>query len=205
MIRQPLKVVRRSDRMLLAAELCAELSPEDLDQLEEQWKPQRSQLKQMLIHQGVPKAEWPESLHWNWSRKSSQLRMLAYQAWSICRDDRYEAVMLTMSAGHVSRHSETMGKPLIYVDYLETAPWNWRIPQLQQQGKLSGLGSLMLRAAILQSAEEGFQGRVGLHALPQAESFYAEVCGMSALGEDSTYQNLHYFEFTREQAMRFLA
>ena len=113
--------------------------------------------------------------------------------------------MLTMSVGHVSRHSETMGKPLIYIDYLETAPWNWRIPQLQQPGKLSGLGSLMVRAAILQSTEEGLQGRVGLHALPQAESFYAAVCGMTDLREDSTYQNLHYFEVTREQAIRFLA
>ena len=38
------------------------------------------------------------------------------------------------------------------------------------------------------SRGEGFKGRVGLHALPQAEQFYREKCGMTPLGKDASKQ-----------------
>ncbi len=60
-------------------------------------------------------------------------------------------------------------------------------------------GDLLLRAAILLSRETGWEGRVGLHALPQAESFYRDR-HMSDLGIDSAYQGLRYFEMTPEQS-----
>jgi hypothetical protein len=63
-------------------------------------------------------------------------------------------------------------------------------------------GTLLIREAVLQSCREGFHGRVGLHALPQAEPFY-EHCGMTRFGPHSNKQNLSYFEFNREQALRF--
>lgn len=58
--------------------------------------------------------------------------------------------------------------------------------------------------AVEQSEEEGFHGRVGLHALPQAERFYAEVCGMTPLGPDPGAQNLIYFELGAQKAREFL-
>jgi hypothetical protein len=54
------------------------------------------------------------------------------------------------------------------------------------------------------SEEEGFRGRVGLHALPQAEQFYERGCGMTAVGPDPTKQNLLYFELTSERASELL-
>ncbi len=48
------------------------------------------------------------------------------------------------------------------------------------------------------------KGRIGLHSLPQANSFYAYVCGMTDLGQDATYENLRYFELEPERARNFI-
>ncbi len=102
--------------------------------------------------------------------------------------------MLTKT-GFDSRHPESKGKPIVYVDYLESASWNWNIKRLGQEGTYKAVGSLLFRHAIVQSKEEDFRGRVGLHALPQASDFY-EGLGMVKLANDSANSNLPYFELT---------
>ena len=47
---------------------------------------------------------------------------------------------------------------------------------------------------IERSIDEGFRGRIGLHALPKAEVFYQDNCGMTPLGKDASRQDLMYFE-----------
>ena len=62
----------------------------------------------------------------------------------------------------------------------------------------------MMTAAVELSLEEGFKGRVGLHSLPQAETFY-EKHGMIDLGPDAGVQNLRYYEMTSDVAQTLLA
>ena len=100
-----------------------------------------------------------------------------------------------------SRESSQAGRPLVYLDYLEVAPWNR--PEFGAAPRLRGVGSALLTAAVALSDEEGFRGRLGLHSLPQADAFYRKI-GMTDLGQDSAYQNLRYFEMTAEQARAFL-
>ena len=111
--------------------------------------------------------------------------------------------MLTETASHVSQSREERGKPLVYIDYLEVAPWNWVIPEIGRTGQFRGIGSILFWRAVKQSQKEGFHGRVGLHALPQAEQFY-EKCGMTPFGPDAGKQNLLYFELSSEQAKSLL-
>ena len=88
---------------------------------------------------------------------------------------------------------------------MESAPWNWNIPELGQASRLRGVGSVLFYMAILQSQQEGYHGRVGLHALPQAESFYGgNACRMIRVGPDPDKQNLVYYELTREIAEKLL-
>jgi hypothetical protein len=87
---------------------------------------------------------------------------------------------------------------------VEVAPWNWTIEEIGQQPQFKGIGSTLIREAVLLSLEEEFEGRVGLHSLPKAEWFYANRCGMEALGRDAAKQDLVYFELTKEGAQRFL-
>jgi hypothetical protein len=56
-----------------------------------------------------------------------------------------------------------------------------------------------------QSLESGIGGRIILHALPQAERFYADRCRMTSHGPDPKYYNLVYFELAAETAVRWLA
>ncbi len=97
----------------------------------------------------------------------------------------------------VSYHSRLpgqLGKPLVYLDFIETAPWNWNIPQLEQNGRYGACGMILFDRVVQRSIDEGFRGRVGLHALPQAEAFYRDKCGMTPLGHDASKQDLMYFE-----------
>ena len=126
--------------------------------------------------------------------------MLAFRGFSIVAQGVTQGlaqVNLTKSAREPSQE----GKPLVYVEYLEVAPWNR--PELGATPRLRGLGTALMTATIALSEEEGFKGRIGLHSLPQADDFYRR-CGMTDLGPDQAYQNLRYFEMTAEQARALL-
>jgi hypothetical protein len=41
-----------------------------------------------------------------------------------------------------------------------------------------GIGTLLMRTAVQVSYDEGFHGRIGLHALPQGRGFYRDNYGM---------------------------
>jgi hypothetical protein len=92
--------------------------------------------------------------------------------------------------------------PILYVDYLETAPWN--LKGLPQPPRFLGVGTVLIIEAVKLSEENGWRRRVGLHSLPQAERFYETRCKMTRIGCDPYYLNLTYFEYTEEQATNWL-
>jgi Arm DNA-binding domain len=94
-------------------------------------------------------------------------------------------------------------KNMTFGDYPHVSPKTWNRAEFAKP-RYRGVGTALLTAAIDLSLEEGFHGRIGLHSLTQAESFYRNACGMSDLGIDSNYDNLRYFEMTSEQAAAFL-
>jgi hypothetical protein len=114
-----------------------------------------------------------------------------------------QGLMMVKTAGSVARLPPDTGKPLVYVDYVEVAPWNLRA--LTDTPRFGAIGVRLFEAAVRVSTGEGFHGRVGLHSLPQAEAFYRDTCLMSSLGVDASYQNLPYYELTRDRATQFLS
>lgn len=110
------------------------------------------------------------------------------------------------------RLPEQAGKSLVYVDYVEVAPWNLKALMLALGEKplYNAIGSRLIEAAVLKSKED-CKGRIGLHSLPITESFYRNTCRfyrntcrMTPVGRDSAKQNLLWFEYTPEQAENFL-
>ena len=146
-------------------------------------------------------SQWPQSWHWDWAQKTARVRgLLAFRGFSVVAQGETQGlaqVDLTKSG----REPSQVGKPLVYLDYLEVAPWNR--PELGAAPRLRGVGSALITAAVALSVDEGFKGRLGLHSLPQADTFYRKI-GMIDLGQDAAYQNLRYFEMTVEQARAFL-
>lgn len=197
-------LLRRADDQEVIATLRDDLNPEDLTAIEREWAPHRLRIKQELLRLGIDRRNWPQSLHWDWTKKGPDLKLLASTGFVVELDGATQGVMLTKTAPYVSLLEK--GKPLVYVDYLESAPWNWNIPELGQLSEFRGVGSALFYTAVAQSDEEGYHGRVGLHALPQAESFYAgTVCRMTRIGPDPNKQNLPYYELARDEAARHLS
>lgn len=202
---EDVEIQRRSDGQFVEAKLLTGMVPANLLVLEASWQPLRSEVMQELLAASVPQDEWPQSILWSWARKAPQLALLAASGFGIVCQQRWEGVMLTKTEPYRVRLAPERGKPLLYVDFLEIAPWNWTIPKIGRTGQHRLVGSTLLWRAVKQSEEEGFHGRVGLHALPQAEGFYAgEPFEMTPIGRDPNKEDLLYFELSREQAEKIL-
>lgn len=156
------------------------------------WKPHRGALGDAIEHG-----------HWDWHLKVGLLANPAVRCLAIEHAGTIQGMLMLVEAGHISRHPSEWGRPLVFVEYLESAPWNVRAAV--QAPAYRGVGLQLLRAAVRLSAELGYRGRVGLHSLPRAEGFYERGCGMFALGQDPNYNRLMYFELTPEPAERLLS
>jgi hypothetical protein len=165
------------------------------------WQPALIAVLQELARRGVPPGQWPQSWHWDWRQKTARVQgLLAFRGFSVVAQGETQG-LAQVDLTKAAREASQAGKPLVYLNYLEVAPWNR--PELGQQPRLRGVGTALLSAAVALSVEEGFKGRTGLHSLSQADDFYRRS-SMTDLGPDPTYQNLRYFEMTAEQARAFL-
>jgi hypothetical protein len=142
-----------------------------------------------------------ESSHWNWIGKverveRGELILIAVE----CEG----AVQGLMAIPAQPRPSVLMpGRLVVYVDYLESAPWNLRAPN--HPPRFKGAGKALIGQAIHFSEELGLGGRVGLHSLPQAEQFYEATCRMTRFGTDTGYHKLVYFEYDERAGSAWLA
>lgn len=202
---RPVELICKASGEFVAAQLHGALRVQDMLLLERSWASERARLMAELLRRGVDRREWPESLHWDWSRKAPDLQFLMAHGYGLVCQGEWQGAMLAKTVGYSAQAGLDRGKPLVYVDFVEAAPWNWTIRALGQAPRLKGIGTLLIRESIEQSLKEGFHGRVGLHALPQAEAFYGSTCGMTRIGPDDAKEGLVYFEFTRRQAQDFLS
>lgn len=196
----PIQILRHADRTPTDALLLTDLGPSALAEAEKEWGPLRRTAARRIYQAGRTN-EVPQHWHWDWGAKSQKLQLLAYRCLGIECDRKLQGLLLVLTAGKAAKLPPDVGKPLVYVDYLESAPWN--VVPLVDVPQYAGVGMVLMRVAVQLSHDEGFHGRVGLHALPLAEAFYRDKCGMCGCGEDPSYQNLPYYEMTREAAGRF--
>lgn len=193
----------KQDGIMVSAELWDAITEKNLADWEANWTPQILKVLHALNQKGVERRLWPQSRHWNWSDKVKAVEAkLSNQSFSIVCDNNTQAMMI-VDLTHRAQLDVQKNEHMVYIDYLEVAPWN-RGDLTDCSPKYSGGGSLLILAAIELSKQEGFNGRVGLHSLPQSNDFYANKIGMTDLGKDENYQNLRYFEMTSEQADEFI-
>jgi beta-lactamase class A len=201
-VEKSLAYLRGPDGTAVQAELWDDISTEHVALWTNSWKPEIDRLRQRLSQDEVPREKWPQDLHGDWSEKADVTRaVLAYQRFALVCDGRLQGLMLVNLVTSTGRVAGQHGKHLVYVDFVSTAPWNR--PDFCDKPHFVGVGSVLIRVAVELSRAEGFRGRIGLHALPQAEKFYRKTCGMTDLGADTGYYNLTYFEMTEAQATKF--
>lgn len=188
------------------AELWDAITEQQLADWEGEWLPELFKSVQKMKRAGVERELWPQSRHWDWRRKTASLQgMLARQGFSVVCDGVTQGMMIVDTTTKRCRLEDQQGKNLVYVEFVENAPWN-RQELLNDSPKYRGIGSVLIRTAIELSKKEEFKGRIGLHSLPQSNSFYANSCGMTDLGADPNpvYAPMRYFEMTEGQAEAFI-
>lgn len=188
------------------AELFDEVTIEHFLETKALWRPLVLDAARRLRSQGAEARLIPGHFHWDWTRKQADLRMLAISFYGISCGGKLQGLMKIETVGHACRLPEQAGKPLVYIDYLETAPWNIK-PLMQAMGRhpqFGAIGSRLVEAAVRKSMEEEFKGRTGLHSLPTSERFYLRTCGMTGVMRDCAKQSLLWCEFTPAQARAFL-
>lgn len=200
----PIYLLDTATNSPVEATLLHGITEQQLLDWETEWLPEHFRLTQCLRRAGVDRAQWPQHRHWSWRAKTEAIKgLLAHAGFSIICDGVTQGMMIVDTATRRCRHPAQHGMNLVYVDYLENAPWN-RTSVLANKPRYKGVGSILVAAAISLSHDEEFDGRIGLHSLPQANQFYEHNCRMSNLGIDPDYENLSYFEMTVQQAQEFM-
>ena len=186
------------------AQLWHAITEQQLADWEGEWVPELFKAIQRLRRGGIERRHWPQSRHWDWRRKATVLQgMLANPGFGIVCDGLTQGMMIVDIVKHRGRLDDQRGQHLVYVEFVENAPWNRA--ELFNPPRYRGVGSILIRAAVALSEELEFHGRIGLHSLPQANGFYANTCGMTDLGADRDHEGLRYFEMTPDQARAFIA
>jgi hypothetical protein len=181
----------------VAAILHMQLDELEVIDVEIAWSPERLQKLRELRQKGVPSSSLPQHVHWNWGLKAVRTAGgAAYRSFGIEADGKMQGLMIVCLDGHNARLDPDKGKPLVYVDFIETAPWNAK--EFTSSPLYKGIGIRLIQAAARLSIDESFGGRVGLQTLPQSAGFYANACEMTSLGLDSN--KLEYLELTSAKA-----
>jgi len=184
---------RTEIRCVVDAILISDFPIDRIPGVEDRWGPVRQQLGDLA------EAEL-EHAHWDWRRKTEVGYASRHRIIAIEYEDDIQGLMSIENTGRSSRISPS--EEVLYVDYIESAPWNLR--ELCSQPCFLAIGTSLMMVAILISKEMGFNGRVGLHSLSQSLGFYQQRCGMTSLGQDRLYHSLEYFEYNLEQAQTWL-
>jgi hypothetical protein len=206
---QPTKLKRAATGDLVDAELHDSLCLDDLFDAEKDWAPEKIEISRELLNRDVPRTAWPQSLHWNWANKAAELKpyapgpLSAHRLFGISAESKWQGLLLARCVGCQTRIAPG-GRDLVYVEFVETAPWNFQVPHAGRTSVFKGIGLQLIELAIRWSDDLGLRGRLGLHSLPQSDSFYRDRCGMSDFGPDPKYQNLRYLELGESQARTFL-
>ena len=172
---------------MVMATLFESIDQERIEETGLEWKRRRQELSQWTVL---------EHYHWDWGLKSRIFPQC--QTFAIEYRGEILGLMMVDTTSYFTKLFPDRGKPILYVSYIENNP----LSICHKHFKYVGLQ--LYRTAVRHSMETGSEGRVGLHALPQAEVFYEETCGMTRLEEYCSNEGLVYFETTRIQSWEIL-
>lgn len=153
------------------------------------------------MHKWLPelKANLADDSHWDWQRFWAAYRKcLAKKFFTLDCEGDLQGLMLIDLTSFRSRLEP--GQHIVHIDFLSAAPWN-RYTQPVQRFRL--VGFFLFLQAVWTSKDEGFQGRVCLHALPKVAEWYRRL-GMQSFGTEPNYQDLECFELSKEAAATLL-
>ena len=197
----PIRIARFTDKSVVDASLLFDVDPLTLIEVERLWGPSRLDGAERLHREGNSNIV-PEHHHWNWGMKGQMLQWPSCRCLGVEADGQMQGLMMVESARHHSRLPRSRGESLLFIEFIESAPWN--LLAYVTEPRYSGVGTVLIHAAIQSSVDLGYNGRIGLHALPQVESYYQEKYGMIYVEHDENHHSLPYYELTQARAEQLL-
>jgi hypothetical protein len=189
---------RAPERALCQAELARPFPAAELSAVDASWRAGRADVNDARLAGGLPRLEHS---HWEWQRKAGSVRAGRHVLVAVRCEGAVQGLMAVLQDVRPARLDK--GGHVVYVDYLESAPWNLKLSP--DPPRFLGVGTVLMAEAVRISREKRLGGRVGLHSLPQAETFYSQRCQMTLVGPDPGYENLTYFEYTTGQVDAWMA
>ncbi len=191
MLRQA-KLVSGIDRATLCdAVLVRGVAVDRLREIERIWRSRRDE----SLFSGV------DDFVWNWENKVEDIDSGVMLLSELRCNDMPQGAIAVSTRYRNSQCDER--NHVLYVEYLENAPWNIK-GNASGVSKYLGVGILLIAEAIEISLTRGLNGRIALHSLPQAEPFYRDKCRFTEFGPDASENGLVYFEYSEQQAMSHL-
>ena len=87
--------------------------------------PEQIEAIRRLNRDGVERRRWPQDRHWNWREKMAAIEgMLANPGFSIVCGGVTQGMMIVDTVGKRCRSDIQKDHHLVYVGYVENAPWN---------------------------------------------------------------------------------
>jgi hypothetical protein len=193
--------LERRDGALVDGELVEGIDEPYARKVDSSWLTHMAAIEAQAASRGETFAR-PEHWHWQWGNKVKELcHLISCPTFAIECEGKVQGMMTVVTDGYFCRLDEQRKAPLVYVWFVATAPWN--LPAAGS-GTYRGIGYTFLSTAIQMSFDLEFKGRIGLHSLPQAESYYDKI-GMICLGSDTEKQGMKYYEMTPGQAQAFIS
>lgn len=186
---------------LVDASVCLDVPASLIAETIFKWKPLWDAGLERRQTLGLPRLE---NEHWDWLAKAGWLSLAAYRSLGIECEGVMQGLMLVVTDGYYARTEPDTGKPLVYVDYVQTAPWNDE--NLVDHPRFGAVGTHLLDGAVKLSVDLEYAGRIGLHSLHRSEGFYRRLglIPVEVEGRDRHARGLWYFELTRQSADQFL-
>lgn len=180
------------------ADIFRGLDESNFSDFEKYWKPE-------LDRRAAEFKSWTEAAagnvqdaHWDWVGKAKAEAL--YDSFAVECSGGTQALMLIDPATRFAKIPAQHGLDICYVELIASAPWNR--PKFSGRPKYRGAGRVLIATAISLSVDMELKGRIGLHSLPESESWY-QCLGFNDCGFDDD-KRMRYFEMTEEDAKLFL-
>lgn len=183
------------------AHVVREIDDDNFADFERHWRPMLEHRRAGFENQQAAAAGNAQDSHWDWVGKAkSARRAMGQETFAVECDGHTQGLML-VDLTRFARLDPHKGRELVYIELLASAPWNRH--RTVAGPKYKGAGRILLATAISLSVDEGLEGRIGLHSLAQAESWYREEAGFTDVDYDHL-KKMRYFEMTAAQAVAFV-
>lgn len=184
------------------ASLYSPINDDNVSDFENIWKPaMQDRLDDLKPGETVASVNLQDH-HWKWREKSERFnKRFDYNTYSVECAGETQGLMFAQNIS-LAKESSQLNQFIVYIEMISSAPWNRK--GFSEKPKYKGVGPLLIGTAISLSDSLSYGGRIGLHSLPQTESWYRYI-GMTDLGPDINYHNqLRYFEMTSQQAQSYI-